>query len=586
MPEAGSNPIFVAPPPVEAFDALAVVRAAQSISSEIALDRLLATALRVLLEHAGAERGCLLLGRGEHLHLAADARLSGPAIDVQTHADARADRTPLPPDLPHSVLAHVWRTGEPLLLGDATAPSAFAGDDYFAREQPRSLLCVPLRRQARVIGVLFLADHRVAAAFMAERRAIVEALAAQTAISLGHAESYAELQQENHERESAAAALRQAEEKYRGMYEREIQDRAQRLEREAAARQEAEAAGARLQRWVDELEWRNREMARLADMVGLLQTCSTVGEFRDMAGEQLPALFESEAGALYLFHFEPKPAIVVEPSRLACAAAWGAVGEPEDFTADACWALRRARPHFVEAGGRGLVCRHAQDTRGTYACLPLVAQGEGLGLLHVRLREAEIAVQRRPFLQTVAENLALALANVRLREALRSQATRDALTGLYNRRFMEDAMARELRLAVRRDSPLAMLMLDIDHFKRLNDTFGHDVGDAVLKEIAGLIHARIRATDLAYRYGGEELLVILPDTPLAEATRLAHDLQQAVRDLRVMSGERAVPVTVSIGVAGFPEHGDAAAKLLRAADAALYRAKRDGRDRVALAGVT
>jgi diguanylate cyclase (GGDEF)-like protein/PAS domain S-box-containing protein len=362
------------------------------------------------------------------------------------------------------------------------------------------------------------------------------------------------------------------------------EENARRLIREEAARQEAEAARGeiaaaheQLKARVGELEQNNRAMARLGEMVGLLQTCVSAEESRDVAANQLKQIFDGEDGALYLFEPEHKV--------LELAAAWGQVApRPKLFAPDDCWAMRLGQQYTVEADAGGLRCRHVDEDKAAYACAPLVAQGEALGLLHIRGAAGRSIEQRRPFLHIVAENLALGLANVRLRAALRAQAIFDPLTGLYNRRFMSEAIERELDLASRRSDSLALVMADVDHFKRLNDSFGHEAGDTVLREIAAFIGAHIRSSDLACRYGGEEILIILPDTGLEAAQGFAEKLRLGVRELQPHAGARAIgPVTISLGVAAFPKHGQTTAELLRAADTALYRAKDQGRDRVVVA---
>lgn len=360
--------------------------------------------------------------------------------------------------------------------------------------------------------------------------------------------------------------------------ERQVAERT----RELAKNQEAlREINEKLNIWVNELDQRYREMARLGEMVRLLQTCATAREFNEIVSHQLPRLFGGDTGALY----------EIEPGRevLVTVVAWGpSPPARQDLVPDDCWALRFRRPHILAGTGRdGPRCQHLEDAGSAYACVPLIAQGEMLGVLHLRCAAEQLSEENRPFLLTVAENLALGLANVRLREALRQQAVRDSLTGLYNRRFMEEALERELRHATRENRPLAVLMGDIDHFKDLNDTYGHDVGDAVLREVARFIRGRIRGSDIACRYGGEELLVILPNTPLHEATRFAEMLRAGVRALVVQERDRTVgEVTCSFGVASTSAHGTTTATLLRAADAALYQAKAQGRDRVIVASAT
>jgi diguanylate cyclase (GGDEF)-like protein len=185
---------------------------------------------------------------------------------------------------------------------------------------------------------------------------------------------------------------------------------------------------------------------------------------------------------------------------------------------------------------------------------------------------------------TVPEQLGLALANLRLREKLRSESIRDALTGLFNRRYMEESLDLELARAQRALEPVGVLLVDVDHFKRFNDTFGHGGGDAILSALGGLLRGSVRGGDVACRLGGEEFLLILPGAPLAELPARADALRESVRALRIFHRGRPLdPVTVSIGVAAAPDHGGTRDALLRAADGALYRAKRAGRDQVAVA---
>jgi two-component system, cell cycle response regulator len=170
---------------------------------------------------------------------------------------------------------------------------------------------------------------------------------------------------------------------------------------------------------------------------------------------------------------------------------------------------------------------------------------------------------------------------VAAREALRTQAIRDSLTGLFNRRYMGEALERELRRAEHGGQPVGLVMLDVDHFKSLNDTLGHQAGDDLLTHIGSLLQARTRREDIACRYGGEEFLLILPGAPIEVARRRAEEMRQEMRETTVEHRGRPLgAISVSAGVACFPEHGKTSDELLRAADMALYRAKELGRDRV------
>jgi len=171
-----------------------------------------------------------------------------------------------------------------------------------------------------------------------------------------------------------------------------------------------------------------------------------------------------------------------------------------------------------------------------------------------------------------------------LREALRTQSIRDPLTGLYNRRYLQEILEREIRRAVRSDQPLGILMLDLDHFKKFNDTYGHEAGDSVLREAATFLSKNIRAEDIVCRFGGEEFVVILPTATLEASKSRAERLRAKIRELTVLHhGESVGAISVSVGVAAVPQHGTSSKEVLEAADAALYRAKNAGRDRVMVA---
>jgi diguanylate cyclase (GGDEF)-like protein len=214
-----------------------------------------------------------------------------------------------------------------------------------------------------------------------------------------------------------------------------------------------------------------------------------------------------------------------------------------------------------------------------------VAQGETLGIFHLELgprpegQAAGVAVPKEQLAVTVAEDMALALANLRLRETLRSQAIRDPLTGLFNRRYMEETLDRELKRSTRTGSPIAVIMMDLDHFKDYNDTFGHNAGDELLSALGNLVKSEIRGEDIACRYGGEEFLLIIPGTSMEVGMERAELLRLAVKEMHVHQGGLK-PITLSLGVAVYPIHGGTGLDLILAADAALYQAKRAGRDRV------
>jgi diguanylate cyclase (GGDEF)-like protein len=178
----------------------------------------------------------------------------------------------------------------------------------------------------------------------------------------------------------------------------------------------------------------------------------------------------------------------------------------------------------------------------------------------------------------------MALSNLKLREALREQSIRDPITGLYNRRYMEEALQQQVSRMTRRRHLLGIIMIDIDHFKRFNDTYGHRAGDALLHELGLFLQSNVRGEDIACRYGGEEFLLIMPDISLEVVEKRAEYLRQGAKQLRVQeAGQLSEPITLSLGIAIYSQHSHGIEEVLCAADQALYRAKHEGRDRVVIA---
>jgi diguanylate cyclase (GGDEF)-like protein len=335
---------------------------------------------------------------------------------------------------------------------------------------------------------------------------------------------------------------------------------------------------------VDELELRSRELTQLAKMGDLLQACETSEEAYSVIAQTASPLFSGDGGTLF----------ELTPSRNAMesVASWGQMtGSKPVFAPGECWALRRGRPYLLEDPGTEIVCPHVDADASSYLCVPLAAQSETLGLLHVQFRARgtgtkrhEQMLERQRVAVTLGEHLSLALANFRLRATLRERSTRDELTGLYNRRFLEEALDREIRRAVRENRPLGVIMIDLDHFKRFNDAYGHASGDFVLRLVGEYLQSGVRAEDIACRYGGEEFAILLPKASAQDTMRRAETLREGVSALRpVDAGSRFPPVTLSMGVAAYPEHGASGEAVLRAADQALYLAKARGRDRVEVA---
>lgn len=328
---------------------------------------------------------------------------------------------------------------------------------------------------------------------------------------------------------------------------------------------------------VASLEAERNFESRLNQLSSLLQACLNLDEAGEVIAHAAPGLFEGTSGAVFLLN----------PSRnlMEVLASWGGPA-PEAFSPEGCWGLRRGQLHWVADSRKGLGCEHLEGAPpASYACQPLSAQGETLGLLYLGSPQpAEAPEREQQRVMLVSDQLALAIANLRLRETLRHQSIRDALTGLFNRRYLEETLQREIFRARRAQRPLSLLFFDVDHFKHFNDAHGHEAGDQVLQALGHLVRSRFRAEDVPCRYGGEEFVVILPDARLEDGRRRAEQLREAVKHIALSyQGKTLGPISLSVGVAAYPEHGDNPETLLAMADGALYQAKRLGRDRVAVA---
>lgn len=259
-------------------------------------------------------------------------------------------------------------------------------------------------------------------------------------------------------------------------------------------------------------------------------------------------------------------------------AGWGGLDVPQDgFAPDQCWALRRGQSHCVTKPGGDIVCGHA-DAQEIYHCEPLLAGGEVIGVLYLRGR---VEAESRFPLTVLTENISSALVNHRLQRSLREQTIRDPLTGLFNRRYMEEALTLEIARASRSGAPLSLVMCDVDHFKRFNDEFGHDAGDIVLQAVAAEMRSRFRDGDVVCRYGGEEFTVIAPGTSADALMNRVEEVRQAISELAITRNGRTLGGTsMSFGIATWATNmARDGSTLMQAADSALYQAKRDGRNR-------
>ncbi|TLU65021.1 diguanylate cyclase [Enterobacter sp. MF024] len=323
-------------------------------------------------------------------------------------------------------------------------------------------------------------------------------------------------------------------------------------------------------------DWAIREL--LARMTQRLQGCESVEDVLNVARLFAPSIAPGIAGRLYLLEHAPW--------QMRCAAEWlNPQGEPDPFHPDQCWAVRRGQSHPPVNGEPDIACYHLPDSCAHHAlCVPLIAQGEAIGLLSFQNLTPEMAPSRA-YLELMAEALGLALANQRLRDALLEKALFDPLTGLRNRHHLEDALRTQMNQALHSGNPVSCLMIDIDHFKAINDRLGHEAGDQVIKGVAAIVQRAVSDKGMAFRYGGEEFLALLPGADEAAAFATASEIHTAVHGLALRYELSEIgPVDVSIGIASYPQHAQGE-NLLRAADVALYRAKELGRSRIVSFGM-
>lgn len=345
--------------------------------------------------------------------------------------------------------------------------------------------------------------------------------------------------------------------------------------------QELQRSYTTLAHGMTELENKNQQITLLVEMSDIMLACASQDELSLVMQKFASKMLNFASGFLYIMH----------PSKnyLEKAATWHEP-TPQDltFNPEDCWAIRRGRVHETSSSEEELCCPHIHTTPNKakllQVCMPLMAQNDIYGLLYLELKKENqnhLSENQTLVINAFAELTALALANVRLRENLRYQSIRDPLTGLYNRRYLEDFLFKQIHQSERTKEPLALLMLDLDHFKKINDTYGHDAGDLALKNLGRILQTDIQANDLAARYGGEEFIVIFYNTNLELAKTRAEKIREAVSLLQIKYGaEQVGPLTISIGIAQYPLDGTTSQQIIDAADEALYLAKNSGRNKL------
>lgn len=348
---------------------------------------------------------------------------------------------------------------------------------------------------------------------------------------------------------------------------RDISDRKQGQEKLQQANQE-------LAKQLEELERRNQDMIQLSQIVQFLQSCSTLSEAYEGLVDIISPLFPETVGGVFI---KNKSTDLIET-----VASWGEINNNQ---------ISREIGKFLN---REIICLDRDNcyqyiceikAKNEVLCLPTISEHKKIAIVYFSVPNPELFSEaKRQLTITVAEQISLGLSNLKLRETLRNQSIRDPLTNLFNRRYLEEYLTQKISHSVRYQEFLGIIILDIDHFKKFNDTFGHDAGDEVLRQVSQFIQLNIRRSDIACRYGGEELITILQGANLEQTQQRAEQIRKGIKHLNIEYLDRYLgQITVSIGVASFPENGATPEALIKAADIALYQAKIQGRDRVILA---
>jgi diguanylate cyclase (GGDEF)-like protein/PAS domain S-box-containing protein len=480
------------------LDFLAVAKAAQAVSSEIVLGKLTESLLKIVVETAGAESGLLILSKKAEFEIAAQASTSAGQIAVVLR------QSPLQAvDVPLSLFHYVTRTLERVLIDDAAVSNPYAEDVYFCERRSRSVLCIPLLKQARLLGVLYLENKLVASAFTPDRITMLEFLTSQAVISLENARLYNDLQIENNERKRAQ----------------------------------------------DDLKIKTIELEAHAS-------------FMNAVIENIPvALFAKDARNDFRFTLWNKAAEDI--FKIGKEAMLGRSSHdlwPQE-TADGLIADDKA---VADAKQRIDITEQSIYAKGTDAQLlhtikvPLISPEDG----------------KTDYLIGISEDIT---DRKRYESMIWRQANFDALTGLPNRTRFRDQLSQDIERCHAAGAKLALLFIDLDQFKEVNDTLGHDSGDKLLIEAAKRIRACLRESDTLARLGGDEFTVILPN-PVDSVETIAQTMINALVEPFHLGNEQAF-ISASIGVTIYPDDATEIEELLKHADQALYVAKDSGRNR-------
>ncbi|KPA11068.1 multi-sensor signal transduction multi-kinase [Candidatus Magnetomorum sp. HK-1] len=518
----------------------------QSFCTELKLEKLVEKIIQTVLQHSGAHKGCLVLKKNTGWFVEAFLNLETQERYMMTSEPLENTK-----NLCVAIAKQVIQSRTTVCLWDAGKQGEFQYDEYIRENTPRSLLCLPVSHSEKISGLLYLENKRLTGLFTADRVKRMNIISSQTAIAIKNAQFF-------HTQECT------------------VQDRATDLN--LTVHQLSSA--------IQDLEARSREMMLLNQLSDELHGCNTEQGSYKVLLSFAKRLFPSDKGILW----------IVKDNFFSIATSWGnPFLEKNQLEISPCRCFESQNIIFVEDFSDSPRCQICSpDDDCIYLCIPLKDQSRGMGVLHFQFSMKRPLVfddtftrrleSRRMLVCRMIEHYALSLANLRLREALKYESIHDPLTGLFNRRHMQKTLNEEYEKAKQLNTPLGVVMIDIDHFKSFNDTYGHDIGDAVLKHLGSYLNDNMCDTLQACRYGGEEFLLMCPNQSIDELSKTAEKIRLGImNDIKVPYKEKELDVTASLGTAIFPEHGQSISDILKKADDALYIAKDNGRNQVIMA---
>lgn len=316
----------------------------------------------------------------------------------------------------------------------------------------------------------------------------------------------------------------------------------------------------------------------LSEFRELLPACGTNEDVYNIFNQYAAKIFPNYRWGLWIYSEDKK--------QFQNVKTWGAMTDLEsrDFSFDDCFALRDDQLYKVNFSSSKPRCPHMSKKAGGYICFPMTLSDEIFGVVTVIFGRSKFSQESQTVFARFIDNMTLALSNLRLRESLLELSMHDYLTGLFNRRYMEETLKKEIAKATREKSNIGLIMFDIDHFKNFNDSYGHEAGDNILINTGKFLKEHFREGDIICRFGGEEFLIILIGASKEFTLNRAENLRQKFKNLPTNLEKKFIGhIEISVGAAVFPENGQTPRELLDAVDEALYRAKKEGRNRVCLA---